>query len=77
MPSGLLERYGCPDCADGGAASLTLVGLDGTLRIVYEYHRPPPEIAALHTFLHSAMDVLRVCSGDSSVTPADGCDPLP
>ena len=74
VPSGLLDRYGCPDCADGGAAFLTLEGLDGTLRIVYEYEHPPPELADLHAYLHSVMDVLRVCRGDATVAPTEGCE---
>ncbi|NOT39807.1 MAG: hypothetical protein HOP13_04875 [Alphaproteobacteria bacterium] len=34
---GLPERIGCPDCADGGAESLTIVGAKGTKTITFDH----------------------------------------
>ncbi|MFM9865411.1 MAG: hypothetical protein ACKVRO_17610 [Micropepsaceae bacterium] len=34
---GLPERIGCPDCADGGAESLTIVGPKGTKTITFDH----------------------------------------
>ena len=33
----LPETIGCPDCADGGAESLTIVGLKGTKTITFDH----------------------------------------
>jgi len=34
---GLPETIGCPDCADGGAESLTIVGSTGSKQITFEH----------------------------------------
>lgn len=34
---GLPETIGCPDCADGGAESLTIVGATGTKTITFDH----------------------------------------
>ncbi len=34
---GLPETIGCPDCADGGAESLTIVGAKGTKTITFDH----------------------------------------
>jgi len=44
-------RYGCPDCADGGAEWIEVkIGMN-TKRVVFEYNNPPSELAALHAEL--------------------------
>ena len=76
IPGGLSDRYGCPDCADGGAASLTLSGSDEMVHnVTYEYFRPPPELVDLHDFLYSVMDALTTCSEHPNVSPSQECQP--
>lgn len=77
VPGGMAHRYGCPDCADGGAAFITLVGGDGEQRVVYEFYFPPGELRTLHVFLHSVMGALRACSNVPEVVLDPGCIPMP
>jgi hypothetical protein len=74
LPAALQDRYGCPDCADGGAAFVTLLGQEAR-RIEYEFRRPPAELAALDGFLSTLMDALGSCSATPDVTPAADCTP--
>ena len=75
IPGGLSDRYGCPDCVDGGAATLTLSGSDEMIHVTYEYSRPPPELVDLHDFLYSVMDALTTCSEHPNVSPSQECQP--
>jgi hypothetical protein len=75
LPDDLLERYGCPDCADGGASWVTIARDSGTRRTEYEYGKPPSELAAMDEFLASVMQALRECRGTSDVTLEAGCSP--
>jgi hypothetical protein len=77
LPADLLERYGCPDCADGGASWLTVAGESGTKRTEYEYGNPPSELAAIDELLASVMGALRQCRATSDVTLEAGCTPVP
>lgn len=77
LPEGLLESYGCPDCADGGASWLTVARESGTRRTEYEYGNPPPELAAADEFLASVMQALRECRETSDLTLEAGCTPVP
>lgn len=77
LPSDLLETYGCPDCADGGAAYVLLRRDAATLRSAYEYPSPPRELAALDAFLREVMDALGHCRSSSQLHAATGCTPVP
>ena len=44
---GLPETIGCPDCADGGAESLTIVGPKGTKTITFDHGAPVAEAQPL------------------------------
>jgi hypothetical protein len=76
LPSDLLERYGCPDCADGGASSVTVVRESGTRRTEYEYGNPPTELAAADQFLTGVIQALRECRTTSDVTVESPCVPF-
>jgi len=43
----LPEVIGCPDCADGGAESLQVVGADWQRSVTFEYGRDIPELQPL------------------------------
>jgi hypothetical protein len=77
LPPDLLERYGCPDCADGGASWLTVARESGTKRTEYEYGNPPSELTAVDELLASVMGALRECRATSEVTLETGCTPVP
>jgi len=77
LPEDLLERYGCPDCADGGASWVTVVRESGTRRTEYEYGNPPPELAAADQFFAGVMQALRECRATADLTLEAGCTPVP
>jgi len=77
LPEDLLERYGCPDCADGGASWVTVARESGTRRTEYEYGNPPPELAATDEFLSSVIQALRECRQTADLTLEAGCTPVP
>jgi hypothetical protein len=76
LPDDLLDTYGCPDCADAGAAYVVLSRESATERADYEYPAPPPDLAPLDAFLKGIMEALGECRPSSDVTIAPGCDPL-
>jgi len=77
LPEVLLPLYGCPDCADGGVAFVTLVRGSGSMRVEYEYGRPPQELSALDDFLRGVMDALSQCRATREVIPEANCTPPP
>jgi hypothetical protein len=67
--------YGCPDCADGGAAYV-VVDLDGvSSRHDMEFGRPPAVLAELHELAMAMIDALETCQSDEMVIVADDCEP--
>jgi len=67
--------YGCPDCADGGAAYLE-VALDGTsLRVEMEFGDPPPALADLYATTMALIDALETCTETPLLDVAEGCVP--
>jgi hypothetical protein len=67
--------YGCPDCADGGAAYLVLERDGGIFRHDMEFGRPPEVLAELHGLATAMIDALETCSSNELVTIADDCVP--
>lgn len=67
----LAEVYGCPDCADGGAAS---IGLQGSVH-TYEFANPPPELAMADELLMTLRESLRTCESSDLVKVAASCTP--
>jgi hypothetical protein len=78
--SSLEPVYGCPDCADGGARSLTWdLGpvLQGTS---YEYSNPPEAVIDLHNLVVSMWQAYDACTDGEwfdglACWSADGGDP--
>ncbi len=69
----LKETYGCPDCADGGAAYLTISDGEGESRHDMEFGAPPDELAELYELSTSVMTALESCTSDELVTAAEDC----
>lgn len=45
--SKLDERYGCPDCADGGAEYIEIKSINGTKRVTIEFGKPNDALGEL------------------------------
>ena len=71
----LEPSYGCPDCADGGAAYLTLVRDGATTRHMMEFGNPPMELAELYALSLSIIAALETCQTDDLVSVAPECQP--
>jgi hypothetical protein len=69
--------YGCPDCADGGAAYLTLTQDGQTSRHEMELADPPPELADLHGLAMQMISSLETCNSGELVIVDDECTPPP
>lgn len=71
----LESTYGCPDCADGGAAYLSLDQNGATSRHDMEFASPPAELAEAYVLATSLMNALENCQSDELVTTAPECVP--
>ena len=67
--------YGCPDCADGGAAYLVIQRDGGVFRHDIEFGRPPQVLAELHGLATALIDALETCGSNELVTVAEDCTP--
>jgi hypothetical protein len=73
----LKDVYGCPDCADGGAASVQTWERAEPVRATYGYGQPPAELARADRFLAGLIDALDACKDTGIVTVDPGCTPKP
>jgi hypothetical protein len=73
----LEERYGCPDCADGGASHVTLARDGVTSTHTYEYNAPPSVLAELDALIDELVAALESCSANEYVAISAGCTPRP
>jgi hypothetical protein len=71
----LEERYGCPDCADGGASHVTLARDGETSTHTYEFGKPPAVLTELDALLDSVMAALETCTANAFVEIAADCTP--
>lgn len=71
----LEPTYGCPDCADGGAAYLTLTRDGSTERHQMEFGNPPAELAELSELSLSIIGALETCQTDALVVVGPECQP--
>jgi hypothetical protein len=72
----LEEVYGCPDCADGGAAKVVLQFGGEISEITYEYANPPDLLASVDAFTQGLIDALTNCvSSEDVVIPTSDCLP--
>lgn len=67
--------YGCPDCADQGAAYLTLLRGGAVEKVAMGFATPPDELAELYDLSISLIDALEQCEPSVHVTVADDCVP--
>lgn len=67
--------YGCPDCADGGAAGIDLLRGDVASNHIYEYGHPPVVLADADTFLQGLITSLAACQSTPAVTVDPACVP--
>ena len=67
--------YGCPDCADGGAAYLSIVRDGVASRHEMEFGDPPAELAELDAIAKSLIDALQQCASSDLADVADDCVP--
>jgi len=67
--------YGCPDCADGGAAYLVVEREGGIFRHDMEFGRPPEVLAELDGLATAMMDALETCVSNELVAVAGDCTP--
>ena len=65
--------YGCPDCADGGAAYLVFEREGATSRHEMDFGRPPEIMAEVHRLALDIIDALEKCESTEVVVPADDC----
>lgn len=69
--------YGCPDCADGGAAWV-LIWTDGDPeRSGYEFRRPPAGLERADGFLSALLQALGSCKATETLTIELSCTPKP
>lgn len=73
LPQSLEETYGCPDCADAGAAYVITSREGATQRSSYEYPNPPAMLAELDAFLKEQMDAMGACQSTENVTLEGAC----
>jgi hypothetical protein len=71
----LEPTYGCPDCADGGAAYLTITRDGVTTRHDMEFGHPPGALADLYALSMSVIDSLQRCEPSDLVATAETCVP--
>jgi hypothetical protein len=71
----LQEAYGCPDCADGGAAYVGLIAAGQGSRHDMPFGEPPAELATLYALTQSYIDSLETCESTALVTVDEDCQP--
>jgi hypothetical protein len=71
----LEERYGCPDCADGGASHVTLARDGEVSTHTYEFSNPPAVLTELDALLDDLMGALESCSANGFVEITADCTP--
>ncbi|MCB9553322.1 MAG: hypothetical protein H6705_15865 [Myxococcales bacterium] len=67
------ERYGCPDCADGGASAVILLRAGARSEHTYETGNPPAVLAEADALVSGLIDALRRCEATALVSPDPGC----
>ena len=73
-PETLQSVYGCPDCADGGAAYVVLNWQGVTTRHEMDFGRPPDLFADLYGLAMAMINSLEACESDRLVTVGGDCE---
>ena len=71
------DRYGCPDCADGGASHVTIERAGEASTHTYEYGRPPAILSDVDALLDELMDALETCTSTDHIVVDSNCVPRP
>jgi hypothetical protein len=71
----LKERYGCPDCADGGASHVTLSRAGAVSMHTYEFGKPPAVLDEVDALLAELMNALETCTSTAHIEVDSGCIP--
>ncbi len=69
----LEDTYGCPDCADGGAAYVVIATGDGESRHTMEFGKPPEVLADVYDLSTAVMNALESCEASALVEVAEDC----
>jgi hypothetical protein len=69
----LEQLYGCPDCADGGSASLTFEQAGVISEHLMNYQAPPDELAEIYRLSMDVIDAFMACRSDALVEVDDAC----
>ncbi|WP_441289334.1 hypothetical protein ACSRUE_00665 [Sorangium sp. KYC3313] len=69
------DRYGCPDCADGGATSVRLRRDGLETSHLYEYAEAPALLQALDRLVADLRLGLDSCTSGPLLKPSAGCTP--
>jgi hypothetical protein len=67
--------YGCPDCADGGAAYLEVVRHGVASRHDMDFARPPDVLTDLYDLAMAMIGALEGCAPSELVVVDDACEP--
>lgn len=75
QPASLDETYGCPDCADGGAAYVGFLSDGQGSRHDMPFGDPPPVLASLYELNQSLISALETCTSNELVGVDADCSP--
>jgi hypothetical protein len=67
------DTYGCPDCADGGAAWIDVVPVEAATRATYEFGNAPEVLAGWEDFRREVSEALTTCTTGDLVTIVEPC----
>jgi hypothetical protein len=67
--------YGCPDCADGGAAYLVLAEGTSVSRVEMQADQPPDFLTGTYGMATSLIEALAACASDDLLIVNDDCVP--
>ena len=65
--------YGCPDCADGGAAYLVFTDGASRSRVDMQADQPPELLVGPYRIVTSLLGALQTCASDDLVLVDDQC----
>jgi hypothetical protein len=70
------DVYGCPDCADGGAAHAQLLRKGTESKHAYPFNGPPPALETANQFIMSVLEAMVTCQSNDLVKIPEDCVPL-
>ncbi len=70
----LKPPFACPDCADGGSATLDVVRDGASVKMLYPFFAPPAPLETAHEFVQSLIEDVRACRTTTWVTADSACE---